>query len=354
MKKVICSVLAAALASSALVAVSAEEAVKPEEEVMLISANPTAEEDIMLIDESVEGDVVVEETMPEKVTYSGVVSEIGEGFVVVGENEFQFNTDENTYICDYDLNPVEEIKEGDMVTAVVSTMTTRSLPPQAYAFYIFVNTEESMAAPIFAVVDTNENGEIMSADGNNKIVYTEETPVVANKIKIALKGQDITAGSEIVAFATTVGMSLPAHVPAEKIAVLNLAPVEVVEEEPEEPEEEIKVEGIADVEKIVVDGKIYDAVFDLLKDGENVKLPLRAVCEGLGFNVLWNDADRSVRIFANETDVTVKIGQTMARSADVPVIVNDRTYTGISLFNILFGETALAEIEGGIITVTTK
>ena len=44
----------------------------------------------------------------------------------------------------------------------------------------------------------------------------------------------------------------------------------------------------------------------------------------------------------------------MARSADVPVIVNDRTYTGISLFNILFGETALAEIEDGIITVTTK
>ena len=353
MKKIICSVLAAALASSAIVAVNAQETVSPEEEIMLISANP-AEEDIMLIDENLdsESDVEIMEVQVDKITYSGVVSEIGEDFVVVGENEFQFNTDENTYICDYDLNPYTELKEGDMVTAVVSTMTTRSLPPQAYAFYIFVNSAKSMAAPIFAVVDTNENGEIMSADGNNKIVYTDETPVIANKIKIALKAQDITPGSEIVAFATTVGMSLPAHVPAEKIAVLNLAPVEETEET--EKEETIEVEGIADVEKIVVDGEVYDAVFDLLKDGEDVKLPLRAVCEGLGYNVLWNGEDRSVKITAGETDVTVKIGQSFARSTDVPVIVNDRTYTGISLFNILFGETAVAEINGGIITVTTK
>ena len=186
MKKIITFSLAAILALSAVV-----------------FAKNTNEYDTMLISETEEA-VVSEDS---KVSYNGTVTEVTDEYIVIGDNEFQFNIDENTYICDYNLNPVEEIKKDDMITAIASSMTTRSLPPQAYAYYVFVNTEGSNAAPIYAVVDTNEKGEILSKDGNNKVVYSDETPVIAHKIRIALRASDITPGSEIVAFASTVGLT---------------------------------------------------------------------------------------------------------------------------------------------------
>ncbi len=278
----------------------------------------------------------VVETMPEKVTVSGIISEIGEGYIQINDGNEQFNIAEETYICDYNLNPVE-LKVGDTITVVAGSATTMSLPPQAAAYYIFVNTENSISAPIYAVVDSNENGVIMSADGANRIVYEEATPVIAHKIRMILKASDITEGSEIVVFASSVGMSLPAHVPAEKIAVLNLAPVKT------------------DVSSIVVNGEEFGVSFNF---GENeAKYPLRALAEGLGYEVTWNNEERSIELKKGEAVHLVKIGEalTMAREASVlPVIVNDLTYVGEDIFNLLFGNGAKVANNNGIIEVTTK
>ncbi len=276
------------------------------------------------------------EAMSEKMSVSGIVSEIGEGYIQINDGETQFNTAEETYVCDYDLNPVE-LKVGDMVTVVAGTAATMSLPPQMAAHFIFVNTENSMSAPIYAVVDTNENGEIMSADGANRIVYTEETPVIAHRIRMMLMAGDITEGSEIVVFASAVGMSLPAHVAAEKIAVLSLAPVKT------------------DVAAVIVDGEEFEVAFDF---GESeAKYPLRALAEGLGYEVLWNGEERSIELKKGEAVHSVKIGEalTLARTTSVvPVIENDLTYVGEDIFNLLFGADVKVTSEDGIITVTTK
>ena len=301
MKKIITFSLAAILALSAAV-----------------FANDTNEYDTMLISET-EETVVMEDN---KVSYSGVVSDVAEEYIVIGDNEFQFNIDENTYICDYNLNPVEEIKTDDVITAIASSMTTRSLPPQAYAYYVFVNTEGSDAAPIYAVVDTNKNGEILSKDGNNKIVYSDETSVTSHKIRIALKAYDITPGSEIVAFASTVGLSLPAHVPAEKIAVLSLA-------------EEVKNEN-----EIVIGEHTFEyADATLFDDASARRLPLRHVLETLGYTVNWNDADWSIDIAGRTRNIVrIKIGEAMfdgQKEENFPVLVDSKTYVTAEIFDLL-------------------
>ncbi len=276
------------------------------------------------------------EAMPEKMSVSGIISEIGEGYIQINDGNEQFNMAEETYVCDYNLNPAE-LKVGDMVTVIAGTAATMSLPPQMAAHYIFVNTENSMSAPIYAVVGENNDGVIMSNDGMNRIVYTDETPVIAHRIRMMLKAGDITEGSEIVVFATAVGMSLPAHVPAEKIAVLNLEPVKT------------------DVSAIMVDGEEFEISFNF-GEGE-AKLPLRAVAEGLGYEVSWNGEERGVLLTKGEAAHTVKIGEPlkMTRAASVvPVIVNDLTFVGEDIFNLLFGTGAKVTFEDGIINVITK
>ena len=299
-------------------------------------AHVAAEKIAVLTLAEAEVPATVVETMPEKMSVSGIVSEIGEGYVQINDGETQFNTAEETYICDYNLNPVE-LKVGDMVTVIAGSAMTMSLPPQMAAHFIFVNTENSIAAPIYAVVDTNENGEIMSADGANRIVYAEETPVIAHRIRMMLKAMDITEGSEIVVFASAVGMSLPAHVPAEKIAVLYLAPEKT------------------DVSAVIVDGEEFEIAFNF--GSTDAKYPLRALAEGLGYEVSWNSEERGVLLSKGEASHTVKIGEAlrMARTVcPIPVIENDLTYVGEDIFNLLFGTGATVTVEDGIVTVVTK
>ena len=313
-------------------------------EIIAFSATMTASEPAIINAESLAVLFLAEakepaaeiEAMPEKMSVSGIVSEIGEGYVQINDGETQFNTAEETYICDYNLNPVE-LKVGDMVTVIAGSAMTMSLPPQMAAHFIFVNTENSMAAPIYAVVGSNENGEIMSKDGMNRIVYTDETPVIAHRIRMILRAGDITEDSEIVVFATAVGMSLPAHVPAEKIAVLNLAPVKT------------------DVSAVIVDGEEFEIAFNF--GSGDARLPLRALAEGLGYEVTWNNEERGVLLAKGEASHTVKIGEAlkMARTVcPIPVIESDLTYVGEDIFNLLFGTGAIVNFEDGVFNVTTK
>ena len=321
MKKIIATALAATMTFSAFAAFAQEEPV--------VLINEPAAEAVQI--------------QTEKISFGGSVKEIGEDYILVnGETEIRFNLSETTYICDYDLNPVEALKENDNVTVIASAAMTRSIPAQSNAYYILVRTDENAPAPIYAQVASNNGSEIMSSDGNNKIVFDENTPVTANKIRIALKAQDITVGSDIIAFASVVGMSLPAHVPAEKIAVLNLAPV--AQEH--------------DVEKITFGGNTYDVAVDYISSelfGETAseRLPLRAVCEALGYTVGWNDADKSIVLSKDGKDITLFVDKPIMEGCDeVPVIIEGTTYVTTKIFNVLGGEnTNIVDNGNGVLEV---
>ena len=135
-------------------------------------------------------------------------------------DDFVLNIDANTLICNTELIP-DNIKEGDLITAIASSMTTRSLPPQAYAFYVVVRNDEE-TAPLYMTVDTVEDGFIYTQNGNYKVSF-ENSEVGMYRTKNIVKAEELTKGSEIFVYADVMTMSIPALVNPSKIVVMSIA-----------------------------------------------------------------------------------------------------------------------------------
>ena len=175
-----------------------------------------ADEPVLISEEEA---VVMPEPVSDKMLVEGVVKEVTEEQIVL--EDFALNIGEQTLIAGTDLVPVE-VKEGDLVTAVVSTMTTRSLPPQAFAFYVIVKKDAMDNAPIYMTVEKVEEGMIYSQDGSYEVTY-ENVEVAMYKTKNIVKAEELTKGSEIFVYADMMTMSIPALVNPQKIVVMSVA-----------------------------------------------------------------------------------------------------------------------------------
>jgi hypothetical protein len=83
-----------------------------------------------------------------------------------------------------------------------------------------------------------------------------------------------------------------------------------------------------------------------------VMVPVRAIAEGLGLSVTWNDESQSVKV---GNDVSFKIGEDNYTKADTaikldtaPMLKDDRTFVPLSFFNEVLGFSAY-ESEGKVI-----
>ena len=185
-----------------------------EEDVMLIN---NAEENVELISEETEAQVPSLDS--EKMMASGIVKAVSDTQIEL--EDLVLNISDYTYIGDYNFNPIEEVKVGDEIVALISTAQTRSLPPQSYAFYVLVKTEEAQTAPIYTTVGAVEDGFIKSQDGNYEITY-ETAEVSMFKVRSIIQAKDLTEGSEIVFYSDIMTMSIPALANASKILVLSV------------------------------------------------------------------------------------------------------------------------------------
>jgi len=170
-----------------------------------------------------EEEIIVDE-VPDKMIVEGTVKSVSESQIEI--DELILNIDENSRVLDADLVPVE-VKEGDVVTAVVSSMTTRSLPPQNYAFYVIVKNPEK-GAPLYMTVEKYENGVITTEDGNYEVT-ADSAAVEMYRTKNIVKAEELTKGSEIFVYADLMTMSIPALVNPEKIVVMSIAEAHVSE-----------------------------------------------------------------------------------------------------------------------------
>ena len=295
--------------------------------------------------ESDENTVISQPQEADNAIYNGIVEEIGEGYITLKDQNIRLNYDENSLVADYDFMPYSDIKAGDMVTAVADTVVTMSIPAQSYAHYILVNTKNSAAAPVYAKISSNDGKEMLSADGRYRIAYTDETPTAHYRAKLRIMAAGIPAGSEIFAFASQVGLSMPAYVAPEKIVVVNLA---------QESEEK------ADVEKIIVDDEVYEVSFNYAKHesfgtNQTSRFALRPVCEGLGYDVSWDSESQSIKLTKDGAeDVNIQIGVALQRNGQPPMIIDGTTYVTHSLFNILYGADASVEQTDNAIVIKTK
>ncbi len=338
--------LAGILATSLLAATAAFA----EEEIMLISENPAAE------------DVAAELEAPvfyDKVEMYGTADVKEDGLYIIDAaeiSEVQLNVDENTIFVDglgY-KTAQEAIESGMSLKVVASEAMTMSIPPQTYAHVVMV-ADENGAFPIYAevsAVSTDEDGNtvISSKDGNYEIVFSEETTVIEpfatrNIVTIA----DVMEGSRLLVSASLMTMSIPAVVPAEKIVLL---PEAVTFEETEETEIP---------EAVILNGKefrteeIAAQVFE--QDGVYF-LPVRAICEAAGLEVAWDGNLNAVTVGTIPMGVTFNIGvnsYTKARMAHqtlsaAPILVNDRTFVPADFFTVILD--AKVSSENGEINVS--
>ena len=224
MKRLLSLILALSVigASAAIADQNVEEIQEP----VLIS-----EEEAELISEEV-SEIISEEAefISDKRLVEGTVKSVSEGQIEI--EDLALNIDENTLIADTDLVPTE-VKEGDLITVVASSMTTRSLPPQSYAYYIIVRNNPEVGAPIYMTVDSVQDGFIYSADGSYEVTF-ETAEVAMYRTKNIVKAEELTKGSEIFVYADVMTMSIPALVNPSKIVIMSIA--EASEEETEEPE----------------------------------------------------------------------------------------------------------------------
>jgi len=229
MKKLLAGILSVSMLWGTAAVTFAED-VKTEEDIMLISEAPEETNEYIL----------------EKTTTEGTVKAVTENQIEL--EGFVLNIDDNTLVTDADLIPTE-VKEGDMVYAVISTMTTRSIPPQAYAYNVIVLKDAEEVRPIHMTVGEVKDGFIYSADGNYEVSF-ENAEVAMYRTKNIVKAEELTKGSEIFVYADVMTMSIPALVNPEKIVVMSVAQVEETEEE--------KDEELSDVLEIAPDTQIIE------------------------------------------------------------------------------------------------
>ncbi len=301
------------------------------EEVMLISENPTEEVAVM----------------PEAMYTSayGTITEVADDYVMVktmDNEEIQFNTSEFTQVIDANtVMPLDlKSRETDLVMITYANAMTMSLPPQAYAFAIVGNIKSEMGNPMFTIVEevkTAEDGIVIVTDGGMKEITVPANAQVSpyltrNIVTLA----DIKEGSNVLLWYDMMTMSIPAFATSERVVVMAGNVMDVFNEE---ETEEVTEDGL-----YVNDVKITLAEDEVEYDNNGVKmLPLRTVAETLGFKVEWVNESQSIIVSNGAFSATIRIGTVEGGINKMrlvletaPILYNDcKTYVPASFFNEL-------------------
>lgn len=253
----------------------------------------------------------------DKVNMNGIFEEFTDNqlWMKDGEREFVINVDESTLFIDLNGNAIksEDLKKGTTLMIVSDIAQTRSIPPQSYGYVVAETSEEF--SPVYAeisevVQDEQGNTVLSSIDGNYEIILGSETQ--------GAELDSLKAGSKVLAYSKLITMSIPAKVPAEKLVIL-------------ENTEKVESKGL------YIGGK---KVEDTVSENGTTLVPLRKICEELGYTVEWNNEKKSITVGTLQMGVNLRIGENKYSKAKIvaselssaPVIINDKTYVPVDFF----------------------
>lgn len=290
-----------------------------EEKPVLISEPIKAEEDFEFI--SFEGEIkeITEdgESLRVLVTNEGkeesLILGIGEGVLIVGE--------ENQEILGKD-----DIKLDGKVKAFYHKTTPMGLSYPGFLTpdVLVINSDKSIAFV------ENFDEELLSADKELKLNLSDESPIIDTKGNPLTK--EDAYGRDLVVFYNILMPSLPAQTNPLKVIVLPLR------------------EDSVDNNEILLTSEIF-----LLDDGTKM-IPLREVAEGLGFEVTWNGASKSVEVVKGPNWSSLTIGRNnynfakmLIRLESAPIIVNARTYVPASFAEEVLQAEVLYQEDGSIL-----
>lgn len=252
----------------------------------------------------------------------GEITETGDGYIVVKTDEmgeYQFNYDDATYVISAENALPTEIsaRKSDEVTVYFDSVSTRSIPPQSYAFAIIANASEENGQPIYTVVEKveSQNGGIaITTEGGSKIINVlKDASVTPYLTKNIVKLSDIKEGSELLLYYDAVTLSLPAYAASEKAIILSDGNF-------------VRVNGV----KITLseDEKVYE------NNGEKL-YPLRTVAEALGCTVSWDNDVKAAKVSKDDFSETVYTNQNARAAKANGVIYGNKTYVSETFFDAI-------------------
>lgn len=268
------------------------------------------------------------------INFEGVIKEINpkEGYVSVsltndkeGEIVGVFNISDNTMIVDQStkesLNS-SELKVGQKLSGYYSKDTIMLLiyPPMISPELVIVKDEEEKDF----IKHSNFDEELVSVDNSLKLNISAET-VITNQFGEKCKEEELY-NEDLIVFYTVTTRSIPAQTNPSKIIVLKKQSDEdVIDTENGENTE------IAEMIKA-----------DSYKKEETVMVPLRIIAEHLGYEVKWNNENRSILLVKGNSSFTMSIGKedygynkSLGKFEKAPEINNGKTYVPQSFIDAL-------------------
>ena len=171
------------------------------------------------------------------------------------------------------------------------TVMTKSLPPMLW--------------PDVVVIDDAE--ELLNAEKDMYIRISEDT-IIVDKDGNKVDKSDLT-DKDLIVFYDIVLLSYPGQTSPKKIIVLP-------------DRENAAIDDTVEVKEI----SLKD---ELIKNDEGVTMiPLRAVAESLGYEVLWNQEKNTVELVKESQHTAVVIGEN--ENGNTPVLVDSKTYVPLS------------------------
>lgn len=210
----------AALALSLVLAASMNmnAAVFAEDEPILISPAPTADETAQA---------------PEMLTSFATVKSVENGQITatVGETTVVFNTSNETVFLgsDFSATDISALKEGTLINVVHSPIATRSIPAQMFADVV-VTAESETDYFVYVKADgvtfaEDGSATVGSMDGEYVVNVPADTRIIPNKTKNILGIDDLSTGDKLICKVKdgVMTLSLPAGFTAEKIFMIENA-----------------------------------------------------------------------------------------------------------------------------------
>ena len=227
----------------------------------------------------------------------GTVSELGEGsFRLTNSNEASafhdivVNLSEETIFLDAvsgARRTAADLKEGQVLYAYVSSMMTRSLPPQAAGRLVLCNLPSDFSAPHYAQVrkvETGEDGGIDVLTSDDVILHlNRETKLLSSVPGATVSLADLKPGSMVLSWYQVVALSMPAQAAPTQVMLFPYGYRGYVAAQP----------GSLSVNGTALD--LTEGQRPFVHEGK-LMVPVRRLAEALGYSVHWDAKTTTVTV----------------------------------------------------------
>jgi hypothetical protein len=298
---------------------------------------------------------------PQPVSVDGYIYDMTETGITVadGEERAEIMIMPETFIVDAGTGLPLALADRESDRVIVYYVQVQG---QNSAVLILGNVPETGMLPQFGRVEAVELGDdeaVVTVQGGSLLVtISRDSQIEPFMTREYVTIDQIEAGADLLMWYPFVALSYPAQATAQRTIILSRGPA------PQEQYDGYEngyangytngYNGNNDYQMPSTDytytpapvmsladalGLVYS---DFYTENNVTMVPLRQVAEAMGFNVTWNESDRSITLAHSDGQAfgTVVLGQYSfeGRNLEVaPTIRNDRTFVPVAFFEILLG-----------------